>query len=232
MAPARFAHLRLVCLNIDGVLLPDSFSPVIHRLLTRHGVAYTAELERLILSQPRNVAGAILASATRQPWTWQEAVEAYFVERKAYLAESPITVRDGIGHLLELLRAKGATLVCYGGLDRGHFDEHLAGYAHHFAAPGYISTDDVRPGIKEIVADHFGHRFDEALFVDDVNRFAEFAKHYGVAFIGMPSSFEHSFQREHMRLTGVRHLVRGLDEITDPLLDRLDAEAAAGVVWR
>jgi hypothetical protein len=232
MTPARFAHLRLVCLNIDGVLLPDSFSPVIHRLLARHGVAYTSELERLILSQPRNVAGSILASATRQPWTWQEAVEAYFVERKAYLAESPIIASDGIGPLLELLRGKGATLICYGGLDRAHFDEHLAEYAHFFASPGYISTNDVRPGIEEIVAGSFGYRFDEALFVDDVNRFAEFARHFGVAFIGMPSPFEHSFQREHMLLTGVRHLVGGLDEITDPLLDRLDAEAAAGAVWR
>jgi hypothetical protein len=231
MAPAPFAHLRLVCLNIDGVLLPDSFTPIIHRFLTKHGVDYTSELERLILSQPRMVAGSILASATRQPWTWQEAVEAYFVERTAYLDEHPITVSDGIEELLVLLRDKGATVICYGGLDRTHFDEHLGAYANFFAAPGYISTNDVRPGIKEILTEHLSYRFDEALFVDDVNRFAEFAKHHAVGFIGMPSSFEHSYQREHMRLTGVRHLVGGLDEITDPLLDRLDAEAAAGTVW-
>lgn len=231
MAPARFAHLKLVCLNIDGVLLPDSFTPVIHRLLTKHGVAYTGELERLILSQPRQVAGAILASATRQPWTWQEAVAAYFVERTAYLTEHPITVATGARELLELLRAKGTRVICYGGLDRSHFDRHLGGLAEYFTAPGYISTDEIRPGIREIV-DRFGCRFDQALFVDDVNRFAEFAKHHGVAFIGLPSDYPHSFQREHMALTGVRHLVGGLPEITDESLDRVDAEAAAGTVWR
>ncbi len=232
MAPTPFAHLRVVCLNIDGVLLPDSFTPVIHRFLAKHGVAYTSELERLILSQPRQVAGSILASATSQPWSWQEAVAAYFVERTAYLEQHPITLSTGIGDLLELLRDKGATLVCYGGLDRAHFDEHLGAYANFFAGPGYVSTNDVRPGIEEILTRHFDYRYDEALFVDDVNRFAEFAKHYGVGFVGMPSSFEHSFQREHMRLTGVRHIVSGLDEITDPLLDQLDEEAAAGTVWK
>lgn len=232
MAPAPFEHLRLVCLNIDGVLLPDSFSPIIHRFLAKHGVAYTSELERLILSQPRMVAGSILASAIRKPWSWQQAVAEYFVERKAYLAEHPIEVSEGVEDLLELLTAKGATLICYGGLDRGHFDEFLGGFARYFAEPGYISTDDVRPGIEQIVTHHFGYRYDQALFVDDVNRFAEFAKHHGVAFIGMPSPFEHSYQREHMRLTGVRHLVGGLPEITDELLDQVDREAAAGTVWR
>lgn len=231
MAAARFAHLKLVCLNIDGVLLPDSFTPVIHRLLAKHGVEYTGELERLILSQPRLVAGSILASATRQPWTWQEAVAAYFVERTAYLAEHPITVANGARELLELLRRKEARVICYGGLDRAHFDAHLGDLAGYFAAPEYLSTDEIRPGIREIV-DRFGCRYDEALFVDDVNRFAEFAKHYGVAFAGLPSDYPHSFQREHMKLTGVRHLVGGLTEITDDLLDRLDAESAAGTVWR
>jgi phosphoglycolate phosphatase-like HAD superfamily hydrolase len=227
MATAPFAHLRLVCLNIDGVLLPDSFSPVIHRVLTKHGVEYTSELERLILSQPRMVAGSILASATRQPWTWQEAVDEYFVERAAYLADHPIAVSPGLDGLLDRLAPKGTPLVCYGGLDQAHFDEHLGAYAGRFTE--YISTNDVRPGIKEIVG-RFGLRYDQVLFVDDVNRFAEFAKHLGVAFTGMPSPF--GFQREHMGLTGVRHIVGGLDEITGELLDRLDAESAAGVVWQ
>ncbi|MGW5051268.1 hypothetical protein [Actinokineospora sp. NPDC004072] len=221
----------MACLNLDGVLLPDTFSPVIHRLLAAHGVAYTGELERLILSQPREVAGAILASAARRPWTWQQAVAAFFDERERYLADNPMRLRKGAGELIDLLREKGATLICYGGMDRTAFDEFLGPWRDRFAQPEYISTNDFRPGITEIL-DYYGVEPEQALFVDDVNRFAEFAKFHGAGFIGLPADHPHSFQREHMVETGVRHLVWSLPDIDETLLDQLDAEASAGVVWQ
>ncbi|GGS57325.1 hypothetical protein GCM10010171_60330 [Actinokineospora fastidiosa] len=227
----RFQQLKLVCLNLDGVLLPDTFSPVIHRLLTAHGVEYTADLERLILSQPREVAGAILASAVRRPWTWRQAVEAFFAERERYLADHPMVLAKGAGELIDLLREKGATLICYGGMDRAAFDDFLGPWRDRFAQPEYISTNDFRPGIAEIV-DYYGVTPGQALFVDDVNRFAEFAKDIGVGFIGLPNDHPHSFQREHMVETGVRHLVWSLPDIDEALLDLLDAEASAGAVWQ
>ncbi|MGQ0838763.1 hypothetical protein [Actinokineospora sp.] len=226
----RFQQLKLVCLNLDGVLLPDTFSPVIHRVLTGHGVAYTGELERLLLSQPREVAGAIMASAARLPWTWQQAVSEFFAERERYLADNPMTLSKGAGEMIDLLRDKGATLICYGGMDRANFDTYLGPWRDRFAAPQYISTNVFRPGIREIVG-RYGFGYDETLFIDDVNRFAEFAKDLGVAFIGMPNEHPHSFQREHMVETGVRHLVWSLPDVDEALLDQIDHEASIGKIW-
>ena len=226
----RFQHLKLVCLNLDGVLLPDTFSPVLHRLLSAHGVEYTGELERLLLSQPREVAGSIIASAARLPWSWQQVAAAFFAERERYLAEHPLKLSKGAGELIEMLAETGATLICYGGMDRAAYDEFVGPWRHHFAAPQYISTNDFRPGIREMAA-YYGAEHARTLFVDDVNRFAEFAKDAGVAFIGMPADHPHSSQREHMLETGVRHLVWSLPDIDEALLTQVDAEAAEGTVW-
>ncbi|MCF3136753.1 HAD family hydrolase [Streptomyces olivochromogenes] len=221
-------HLRLVAVNIDGVLLNDTFSPVIHRFLTRRGMAYTAEIERNVLSQSRMRA----AVATGVEGTPEEVVKAYFLEREEYLREHPVHVMDGAGELLERLRATGVPLVCYGGLDRSHFDRHLAEYAGYFDEPQYVCTDRFRPGVREIAENVFGLSCDQVLFIDDVARVAEVARSLGAAFIGHPTSFEHSFQDQLMREAGVRHLVRSLDGIDERMLSAIDAEAAEGLVWQ
>ncbi|MEU5367279.1 HAD family phosphatase [Streptomyces sp. NPDC005925] len=221
-------HLRLIAVNIDGVLLNDTFSPVIHRLVVRHGGEYTAELERAVLSQPQLRA----AAATGLPGTPEEVVEAYFRERSAYLVDHPVRVMEGAGALLARLRATGARLICYGGLGRSHFDHHLGSCARYFDGPGYVCTDAFRPGVREIAEDVFGVRPCHALFIDDVARVAEAARELGAAFIGHPTSYEHSFQRELMHRAGVRHLVDSLGQIDERLLRIVDAEAAAGRQWR
>jgi beta-phosphoglucomutase-like phosphatase (HAD superfamily) len=221
-------HLRLIAVNIDGVLLNDTFSPVIHRFLARRGVTYTAELERNVLSQPQLRA----AAATGLEGTPEELVKAYFREREEYLGEHPVRVLEGAGALLERLRATGVPLVCYGGLGRPHFDRHLAAYAAYFDEPRYVCTDGFRPGVREIAEDLFGLRCDQVLFIDDVARVAEAARTLGAAFIGKPSASEHSFQERLMREAGVRDLVRSLDAIDEWMLRTIDAEAAAGRVWK
>jgi beta-phosphoglucomutase-like phosphatase (HAD superfamily) len=227
-------HVRLIAVNIDGVLLNDSFSPVIHRFLTARGVPYTAELEQALFSQPQ-LAAARASGLAGSP---EDVVKEYFREREDYLAEHPVHLLDGAVELLETVRAlrtgegAGLRMVCYGGLERTHFDRHLGFGTDYFDEPVYVCTNDFRPGLKEIAGDIFGVRLDQALFIDDVARVAEAARELGAAFIGIPSAREHSFQRQLMREAGVRHQVGSPAEVDGALLRAVDAEAAAGVVWR
>ncbi|MFE7953964.1 HAD family phosphatase [Streptomyces sp. NPDC057413] len=223
--------LRLAALNIDGVLLNDTFSPVIHHFVVSRGGRYTAETERAIFSQPQHIAGQRMAEAVGGTLTGEEALAAYFEERDRHLADHPVEVAAGAAELLRRLRGLGLRTVCYGGLPKAHFDRFLGEYADLFDGPGYVCTNDFRPGVHEITADVFGLQHDEALFVDDVARVAETARALGTAFIGLPSPFPHGFQRQLMGEAGVRHLVDGLDAIDEELLRRVDAEAAAGTVW-
>ncbi|WRZ87691.1 HAD family phosphatase [Streptomyces sp. NBC_01007] len=224
--------LRAAAVNIDGVLLDDSFSPVLYRLVRRYGGAYTCELEQRLFSQPRLAAARVLLEATGSTLGEQEIIGEYFAERERYLDEHPVRPLDGAAELLHRLRALGLEVVCYGGLDGSHFQRHLGRWAGLFTEPRYLCTDGFRPGIREIVRDRFGLGYGQVLFIDDVARFAQRARELDVPFIGRPSGFEHGFQRELMRGLGVRHLVRGLGEIDEALLRTLDGEAAAGTVWR
>ncbi|MEU5580104.1 HAD family phosphatase [Streptomyces huasconensis] len=220
------AHLRLAAVNIDGVMLEDTFSPVIHHFLVSRGCAYTADIERSIFSQPRAIAGRLLAEAIGGTMTGAEALAAYFEERAAYVAAHPVRVSDGAVELLRRLRAAGLSTVCYGGLAKDHFDACLGEYADLFDGPGYLCTDAFRPGLREIAAE-FGLAHDRVLVLDDVARVGEEAGRLGMPFVGHPSSFEHSFQRELMWEAGVRHVVDSLHSVDAELLGVLDKEAAA-----
>ncbi|MFJ5266235.1 HAD family hydrolase [Streptomyces sp. NPDC088387] len=221
----RLRRLRLAAVNIDGVLLNDTFSPLIHQFVTRRGGVYSADVERGVFSQRQVDAGLAMAAAVPAELTGEEALAAYFAERAEYLADHPVEVMPGARALLERLRAAGLDVICYGGLAKSHFDEHLGALAGLFTAPGYLCTNDVRPGLREITA-HFGLRHGEVLFVDDVARVGEAAAALGAPFIGHPSHFEHSHQARLMREAGVRHIVSDLSEIDAGLLHALDREAA------
>ncbi|MET7656393.1 MULTISPECIES: HAD family phosphatase [unclassified Streptomyces] len=223
-----FRQLALIAVNIDGVLLSDTFAPVIRRFVAARGGVYTAELEREVFSQSQLRAGAVLAGAGESP---EEVVAAYFREREEYLREHPVAVDGGAGELLERLRATGARVVCYGGLGRTHFERHLGAYSHCFDGPGYVCTDAFRPGVREVAEDVFGLSCEQVLFIDDVARVAEAARALGAAFIGRPAPRGHNFQRALMERAGVRHLVASLDEVDAALLRTVDAEAAAGALW-
>ncbi|MFD4522533.1 HAD family phosphatase [Streptomyces sp. NPDC058470] len=224
-------HLRLAALNIDGVLLNDTFSPVIHHFIVSRGGRYTAELERSVFSQPQHIAGQNMARAVPGELTGPEALAAYFEERDAYVARHPVAMTDGAIALVERLRSLGLRTVCYGGLSAAHFERFLGDHAGLFDGPGYVCTNDFRPGIHEITTEVFGVRHDEALFVDDVARVAEAARGLGAAFIGHPTDFVHSHQPRLMREAGARYLVDSLDAIDEPLLRAVDAEVARGTFW-
>ncbi|OEU86328.1 haloacid dehalogenase-like hydrolase [Streptomyces abyssalis] len=223
--------MRLAAVNIDGVLLTDTFSPVIHRFITRRGAEYSADVEREIFSQPQHLAAKALGVAAGLDWSVPELLEAFFEERDAYLSDHPLRVQDGAVELLRRLRAQGLQVICYGGLRKEHFDRFLGEWEDLFDGPRYVCTDEIRPGIREISADVFGLGFDQVLFIDDVARVAEAARELDVAFIGHASDFEHGFQGVLMREAGVRHLVTSPAEIDEELLCLVDAEAAAGAVW-
>ncbi|WP_167455559.1 HAD family hydrolase [Streptomyces tirandamycinicus] len=229
--PLGLRQLRLAALNIDGVLLNDTFSPVIHRFIVSRGGAYTAEVERRVFSQPQHVASEYMARVVGVPMTGPEALKAYFAERDAHVSEHPVRLLDGAIELVQRLRNLGLRTICYGGLGREHFDRFLGEWAHLFDGPAYVCTNDFRPGIEEITSDVFGLARTQAVFIDDVARVAEKAKELGVPFIGHPSGFEHGFQRELMQEVGVRHLVDSLHHIDEPMLRAVDAEAADGTVW-
>ncbi|MEU3352010.1 HAD family hydrolase [Streptomyces sp. NPDC037389] len=231
MVVGSLRRIRLAAVNIDGVLLNDTFSPVIHRFVTDRGGRYTAEVEYDVFSQPQLVAARALGAAAGVDWTPEKVLEVYFQERAAYLEGDPVRLLDGAVDLLRRLRALGLRVVCYGGLDAAHFDRHLGAYADLFDGPRYVCTNDFRPGLKEITTEFFGLRPDEAVFIDDVARVAETARELGVAFIGHPSGFVHGFQGELMRAAGVRHLAGSLSAIDESLLRTVDAEATAGTSW-
>ncbi|MCP3758854.1 HAD family phosphatase [Streptomyces sp. TBY4] len=229
--PHRLGRLRLAALNIDGVLLNDTFSPVIHAFVTGRGGAYTADTERAVFSQPQHIAGRNMAAAVPQELSGEEALAAYFEEREARLAEHPVAVLDGAIDLVRRLRGLGLRTVCYGGLPAPHFDRFLGEWAELFDGPRYVCTNDFRPGIHEITTGIFGLEHGEALFVDDVAKVAETARALDVPFIGHPSEFEHSFQRQLMHEAGVRYVVDSLEAIDEPLVRAIDAEALRGTVW-
>lgn len=215
-------RLRLAALNIDGVLLSDSFSPVIRAFVESRGGRYTAELEHRVFSQNRERAARALAEAL-PGLTAAEVPAAYFREREEYLAAHPMTVMPGTLPLLRRLRRLGLPFVCYGGLDRDHFDRYLGPHADLFTEPAYICTDKIRPGLREI-AERFDLDPGEILFVDDVARVAEAALELGACFIGHPSTLPHNHQAARMRESGIRHIVDSLDAIDEDLLIRIDRE--------
>jgi hypothetical protein len=232
MTGGQLRHLRAAAVNIDGVMLNDTFSPVIHHFIVSRGGVHTAELERRIFSQRQSEAARVLAEAAGVAWSPEKVLEVYFRERAEYLERHGVRILDGALAMVGLLRSSGLRTVCYGGLDRSHFDSALGEHAELFDDPGYVCTDAYRPGIRELVTETFGLRPDQVLVIDDVARVAETARGLGVPFIGSPSDFEHGFQRQAMREVGVRHLVRSPAEIGEDLLRILDAEAAAGTCWR
>ncbi|MBV2156641.1 HAD family hydrolase [Kitasatospora sp. SUK 42] len=230
---SKLQKIRLIALDSDGVLLNDTYSPVIERFVTKHGGRYTAEVERGVWGSPQLAAGQNMALACKLPWSARETIAAFFEEREAYLRKNPVQVTEGAEELLATLRETGARVVCYGGRTREYtFDKYLGHLAEYFDAEiPYVDVNDFRPGTKEIVRDIFRYEFDEVLFVDDINRVAEVTKALGAGFVGVPASLPHNFQRAEMEATGVRYSVDDIRGIDLELLEAVDEELAAGTLW-
>jgi beta-phosphoglucomutase-like phosphatase (HAD superfamily) len=233
MKMSKLQKIKLVALDSDGVLLNDTYSPVIERFVTAHGGEYTAAVERGVWGSPQLAAGQNMALACRLPWSAKETIAAFFEERERYLEEHPIEVNEEAEGLLSTLREAGVRVVCYGGRNREYtFDRYLGSLSEYFDSDvPYVDVNDFRPGTKEIVRDIFGYAFDECVFVDDINRVAEVTRSLGTGFIGVPASLPHNFQRAEMVETGVRFMVDDISQIDSELLLSVDEHMAKGTLW-
>jgi beta-phosphoglucomutase-like phosphatase (HAD superfamily) len=225
----QLQHLQLAAVNLDGVLLNDTFSPAIRQFVTSHGGNYTPEFEYQVLSRNRTDAAKLMSDQLHLDWPPERINDAIFRERDTYLVNNPATVDAGAINLLERLHNLQLRLICYGGLDREHFDEFLGTHTHLFQPPTYVCTNDFRPGLRQITVNVFGLNYSQAVFIDDVASVAQEAKILGIPFVGHPAN---EYQRSTMRRIGVRHIVGSLAAIDDPLLFRLDAEASSGTIWQ
>ncbi|MEY9988211.1 beta-phosphoglucomutase-like phosphatase (HAD superfamily) [Streptomyces sp. V4I8] len=223
-------NLRLAAVNIDGVLLSDSFTPVIRKFIVERGGLYTAEIERDIISQSDEAALRVLAKAAGIPWEIDQVERDFYTERDDYLRTEPISITDGAEELLQRLRALRLSAVCYGGTEREHFERHLASLRNLFEPPYYVCTADFRPGLVE-VAEAFNLAPCQVLFIDDVARVGEQARDCGAGFVGYVPKSSETFQGKLMGSAGVRYRVHSLENIDEWLIRRVDAEITAGTFW-
>lgn len=222
--------IKLIAVNIDGVLLEDTFSPVIYDFVTKYGLEYTQEIEKNIFSRPQKEAAKYAVSIFGDNLDIDTLIKNYFEEREKFISTNGCHVNEGVPEFLELVSTLNINLVYYGGLMEDKIGKEFQKYKKYFDR--YICTNDFRPGIKEITKDIYGLDYNQVLFIDDVNTVAEYAKANNVPFIGIPSHFPWGFQRQDMIKTKVKYLLNSLKEINIDLLERIDYEASAGSIWK
>jgi phosphoglycolate phosphatase-like HAD superfamily hydrolase len=225
----KMKNIKLIACDIDGVLLEDTFSPVLRNLASKFGNEYTRELERNVFSRPRNEAGKYMMKEFNIE-DGRFLYDSFFEEREKYLKEHHSGVIEGVPAFLEFASSLDVCLICYGGLAEELILEEFKQYMHYFER--YVCTDSFRPGIKEIVKDIYQLDYNQALFIDDVNTFAEAAKANNVPFIGIPSSFPWGFQKQDMISTKVEYILNSVKEIDLVLLEKIDEEISAGTLWK
>jgi len=225
--------LRLVAIDVDGVLIDDTYLAVLERFVTRHGGVYDDDAERKIVGLRDVVVAELVADLCGLDQPPAETLAAIFAEREDYLREHPIKVAEGAAEFLLSLRKLGVRAVAYGGRTREHTFDHYLGPLMELLDPDvpYVSINEHRPGVDWIVREVIGCTFDEAVFIDDVSRVAIAARDLGAGFIGFPSSTAHQRQRRFMAEAGVRHFAGSLGEITPELLARIDGELATSTHW-
>lgn len=225
-----FNKIKLVAVDVDGVLLTDTYSPAIRAFVEKHGGIYTPELERLVWGSPHIAGGHNISLACKLPWSAKKTIEEFFKYHGKYIEDNPIKVVPGAESFLGLLQDFNVKVISYGGRTREFiFDKHMPSLEKYFdKEKPYIDTNAFRPGIMEITKDIFHLGFDDVLFVDDINRMAEVAKYYRTGFIGTPVT---TFQKAQMQKTGVKYISASVSEITPDMLIRIDNELASNNHW-
>lgn len=223
-------QLQFAAIDIDGVLLSDTFSPVIRRMALQYGGTYDAELERNVFSRPQKEAAAYFIERFQLNYSVPDIMEMFFKEREKLVLRTGAGLMPGVAAFLDIMAESGLKLICYGGLPQSHFEKGLKGLTRYFER--YVCTDAFRPGLSQIANDIYSSDIKHFLFIDDVNTVAGEAKRLDAPFIGIPSGQPWCYQREEMKKTGVKYLIDSLTEITSDLLMELDVKAAEGRFWR
>ncbi len=224
----KMKNIKLIACDIDGVLLEDTFSPVLHILAQRFNIPYTAELENNMFSQNRGKAvnyflKQLSLSGHKES---EDVLKLFFDERQKYIDKSGTPILDGVPEFISLLKNLDVKIVCYGGLDYEMIDKRFTSYLKNFDQ--YICTNDFRPGLKEIVKNFYQLEYQEVLFIDDVAEVAKEAKKYSIPFIGIPTQHSWGFQKDEMAKVGTKYIVSSVKEITKEYLERLDSDQA---IW-
>lgn len=220
-------NLKFVALDIDGVLLKDTFSPVIRLFVEKHGGTYDEDFEENVFSRPRKQAAEYLLQRLKLTLSPAEIEAEFFALRKTYIQEHGGGLLPGVAALLKRLQDADLKLLCYGGLDFKYFSEELRDHLAAFSGDKYICTNDFRPGVKEVIA-KAKCAPQEVLFVDDVDYVAQYCKAEKIPFLGMPST---PIQRQLMRKTGVRNFIERLDDLNGTLLVGIDHKSKIDGGW-
>jgi len=229
----KLNKIKLFAIDSDGVLLNDTYSPVIKRFVEMHGGKYDAHIERHVWGSPQITAGHNMALACKLPWSGEKTIAEFFKVRESYLTEHAVKVLPNIRRTLEMLHATGAKLVCYGGRNKEYsFDKFLSEYAQYFGLDiPYVDINNFRPGVNEIVKDYFDLEYDEVVFIDDINRVAEVCKNLNAGFIGIPANMKHNYQEQEMHETGVKFAYKSFSDITLDMVMKLDSMMEASQHW-
>jgi beta-phosphoglucomutase-like phosphatase (HAD superfamily) len=218
--------LKAAAVDIDGVLVADTFSPVIREMVDSYGGTYDRDVERHVFSQNRLSAARYLIGRLGLNISEDALIAEYFERRAAWIETHGGGLNPGVEGFLDTLADAGLRMICYGGLSASHFERELGRWTSRFET--YVCTNDFRPGVAEITRDVFALAPQKLLFFDDVSLVAEAARELGCAFVGVPSPFSWGFQAGDMVAVGVRHRLGSLAELTPERLRTIDAEAETG----
>lgn len=212
---------KLIAVDIDGVILKDTFSPVLFNLIKKRGGVYDRETERNIFSRNQKDAAKYLIKRLNLQIEADVIIAEYFSERKKFLENNDGGLIEGAQAMLGRLSESGAVLVSYGGLEERLIDNDFNKVKGLFSR--YICTNDFRPGVSYILQ-KYGVSPEESIFIDDVNFVAESCKDLGCGFIGMPSNHAWGWQKKDMIDTGVKYIATCPDDITLEIIKDISSD--------
>ncbi|MCD1589013.1 hypothetical protein K7H09_23715 [Halomonas sp. IOP_14] len=226
-------NIKYIAIDTDGVLLNDTYSPVIKKFVEKYGVEYTSSIERSVWGSPQITAGHNLSLACKLPHPGEKVISDFFKLREEYLEEHPVEIMPKIEIPLKVFNKLGIKVISYGGRNREYsFDRFLSKYKNLFdSETPYIDINAKRPGMLQIIEEVLCCNPSEVIFIDDINRVAETCKSIGSGFIGVPASMNHNFQLMGMQRTGVKHMVKYFSDIDEGHIFSIDKMLTGGTLW-
>ena len=212
-------NICLFAVDIDGVILKDTFSPVLRMLIQRYGGHYTRDIERNVFSKNQYQAATYIIEKLGLEVEQDTLIASYFKLRDEYLSEADGGLVEGAEQMLERLSRYGVPMICYGGLELDQIHTDFNKCSQYFDK--YICTNAFRPGMEEII-EMYNLTPKQVLFIDDVNTVAETCKSLGSPFIGVPPQHEWGWQDRDMVSTGVVYKLTSIKNLNAELINEID----------
>jgi hypothetical protein len=210
-----------VFLHLDGVILENIFSKILHEMVSEWGGEYDSELEDYVFARSPDEITSYLIKRYGLKFNRSELLDYYYKKRIDYEAKNSIVPNTGLLDFLSRLKKRGWKIIAYGGAPEDYFYRNASSFQHFFSEPFYIRTNSIRPGVSAITKEILHLDFSEVLFIDSQSIVAKEALENFVAFIGFPFALKGEFQKEEMSRMKVKHVVSSLKEIDDRILDNL-----------